>query len=129
MPLLKGEVKESPRKEFLYWSDDGELLAVRLGFWKFTFSEQRVRAGLEVWREPFVHMRVHRLYNLRTDPFEEAPDSTMYYEEWFAKHAFLVVPAQTMVAKWLSTLKEFPIRQRPASFNLDSVVGKMMPRT
>jgi len=60
---------------------------------------------------------------------EGAPESTMYYEEWFAKHAFLVVPAQALTAKWLSTLKEFPIRQRPASFNLDSVVERMMPRT
>jgi arylsulfatase len=129
IPFLKGEAKESPRKEFLYWSDDGELLAVRVGDWKFTFSEQRVRGGFDVWREPFVHMRAHRLYNLRMDPFEEGPDSNMYYEEWFAKHAFLVVPAQTLTAKWLSTLKEFPIRQRPASFNLDSVVEKMMPRS
>ncbi|HSU98879.1 MAG TPA: arylsulfatase [Roseiarcus sp.] len=129
VPYFKGEVKESPRKLFLYWSDDGELLAVRAGIWKLTFSEQRVKGGLDIWREPFVHMRVHRLYNLRMDPFEEASDSTMYYEEWFAKHAFLVVPAQGATAQWLSTLKEFPIRQKPASFNLDSVVEKMMPKT
>jgi arylsulfatase A-like enzyme len=129
IPYLKGEEKESPRMLFIYWSDDGELLAIRTGDWKLTFSEQRVRAGFDVWREPFVHMRAHRLYNLRMDPFEEAPDSNMYYEEWFAKHAFLVVPAQTLTAQWLATLKEFPIRQRPASFNLDSVVEKMMPRT
>jgi arylsulfatase len=66
---------------------------------------------------------------MRIDPFEEGPDSNMYYEEWFAKHAYLVVPAQAIVARWLSTLKEFPIRQRPASFNLDSVVERMMPKT
>jgi arylsulfatase A-like enzyme len=129
IPYLKGEVEESPRKLFLYWSDDGELLAVRYENWKLTFSEQRVKGGFDVWRDPFVHMRAHRLYNLRMDPFEEASDSNMYYEEWFAKHAFLVVPAQTATAQWLATLKEFPIRQRPASFNLDSVVEKMMPRT
>jgi arylsulfatase len=128
MPFFKGETKEAPRKEFLYWSDDGELLAVRLGNWKLVFTEQRAK-GLDVWREPFVHLRAHRLYNLRSDPFEEGSETNMYYEEWFAKHAFLVVPAQEVVAKWLSTLKEFPIRQRPASFNLDSVVQKMMPKS
>jgi arylsulfatase A-like enzyme len=129
IPYLKGEVEGTPRKLFLYWSDDGELLAVRYDSWKLTFSEQRVRGGFDVWREPFVHMRAHRLYNLRMDPFEEAPDSNMYYEEWFAKHAFMVVPAQTATAQWLASLKDFPIRQRPASFNLDTVVEKMMPRT
>lgn len=128
LPFLRGDVDESPREGFLYWSDDGDLLAVRVGPWKATFAEQRHR-GLDVWREPFSEMRVPKIFNLRSDPFEAGDDSSLFYDKWVADRAFLLVPAQALVAKWLESLKEFPIRQKPASFNVDEVVEHLMPRT
>jgi len=127
LPFLKGEVDKSPRQGFLYWSDDGELLAIRVGNWKMVFLEQRSK-GLSVWREPFSQMRIPKLFNLRSDPFERGEESTMFYDRWFAEHVYLQVPAQAIAAKWLESFKEFPIRQKPASFNLDRVVETLMPK-
>ena len=95
IPLLKGDVKESPRKEFLYWSDDGDLLAIRVNQWKVSFLEQhgkvsdRYPAG--VWSSQFTHLRVPNLYNLRSDPFERGTDSQLY-ADWFMHRVFLFVP-------------------------------------
>jgi arylsulfatase len=127
IPFFKGEVSESPRKEFLYWSDDGDLLAIRLDNWKVVFLEQRSK-GLSVWREPFSQMRIPKLFNLRSDPFERGEESTLFYDKWFADHAFVQVPIQAVAAKWLETFKEFPIRQKPASFSLERVMEKLMPK-
>ena len=91
------------------------------------FLEQRSK-GLSVWREPFSEMRIPKLFNLRADPFERGEESTLFYDKWFADRAFLQVPAQALVAQWLDSFKEFPIRQKPASFNLDRVVEKFMPK-
>ena len=128
MPFLKGEVKESPRKEFLYWSDDGDLMAIRVKDWKVTFLAQYVEIGpkmpLGVWQGEFTKLRAPLLYNLRADPFERGTDS-IYYGDWHAHRAFLMVPAQAFVAQWLQSFKEFPQRQKPASFNLDEVMRKM----
>ena len=123
MPFLKGEVKESPRKEFLYWSDDGDLMAVRLGNWKIAFMEQE-NTGFNVWKREFNKLRVPTTYNLRADPFERGPESFLQ-AKWQADRAFILVPAQAFVANWLATFKEFPQRQKPASFNLDEVMRKM----
>jgi arylsulfatase len=124
LPFLKGEVKENPRKGLLYWSDDGDLLALRVGNWKLTFMEQRGH-GLEVWREPFVAMRMPRIHNLRSDPFERASeDATMFYDKWMADRAFLLVPAQMIVGEFLKTFKDFPPRQTPASFSVDQAIEK-----
>jgi arylsulfatase len=128
LPFLKGDVEESPREGFLYWSDDGELLAVRVRNWKMVFSEQK-GYGISVWREPFDNLRFPKLFNLRSDPFEAAEDSTVFYDKWTADRMFMQVPAQAIVAKWLESLKEFPIRQRPSSFSVDQVVQKFMPKT
>src|SRR5215475_4995925 len=108
MPFFKGEVKESPRKEFLYWSDDGDLLALRIGEWKIVFKEQ-LHTGLGVWSGEFTNLRVPKLFNLRADPFERG-DESMLYDKWMADRAFVVVPSQAVVAQWLSSFKEFPIR-------------------
>jgi len=126
LPFLKGEVEKSPREGFLYWSDDGDLLAIRVGNWKVTFEEQRGK-GLDVWREMFATMRIPKMYNLRADPFEEGEDS-FFYGKWMVDRAFLLVPAQAIIAKWLESFKEFPIRQKPASFSVEEVVEKMMSR-
>ena len=116
LPFLRGEVKENPRKGFLYWSDDGDLMSLRVGNWKCTFMEQRGK-GLGVWEEPLVPMRVPNIYNLRSDPFERASeDATMFYGKWKVDRAFLLVPAQEIVGQFLATFKEFPRdRSRQAS--------------
>lgn len=126
MPFLRGDVEKSPRQGFMYWSDDGELLAIRVENWKATFLEMRSK-GLGVWREPFSTLRVPKLFNLRADPFEQGDDSSLFYDKWNADHAFMLVPAQAIAAQWLESFKEFPIRQRPAAFNLDRVVEQFMP--
>jgi arylsulfatase len=124
-PFFKGEVKESPRKEFLYWSDDGDLMAIRVMDWKVSFLEQ-YHEGLDIWLKEFTKLRGPLLYNLRSDPFERGPNSFLY-DDWQAHRVFLFVPAQALVAKWLESFKEFPIRQKPASFNLDEVMRKLAP--
>jgi len=124
LPFLKGEVKENPRKGFLYWSDDGDLMALRVGNWKATFMEQRAK-GWGVWQEPLVSLRVPLIFNLRSDPFERASeDAMMFYGKWSADRAFLLVPAQAIVGEFLKTFKDFPPRQRPASFSIDQALEK-----
>ena len=124
LPFLKGEVNENPRKGFLYWSDDGDLMALRVNQWKCTFMEQRAR-GMDVWREPLVAMRVPKIYNLRADPFERADeDADMFYAKWLMDRAYLLVPAQAIVGEFLKTFKDFPPRQKPASFSIDQALEK-----
>jgi len=125
MPFLKGEVKESPRQGFIYWSDDGDLLAIRVNDWKISFMEQE-HTGIEVWEREFTNLRVPRIYNLRSDPFERGPESVLY-NRWRIDHVFVQVPAQTLAAKWMESFKEFPPTQKPASFNLSRVMEQMMP--
>jgi arylsulfatase len=129
IPFFKGEVKESPRKEFLYWSDDGDLLAIRVNEWKVSFLEQHGKVSDKypagVWASQFTRLRVPTLYNLRADPFERGPDSQLF-ADWYMHRVFLFVPSQAIVAKWLESFKEYPIRQKPASFNLDEVMRKLM---
>ena len=124
LPFVKGEVKENPRKAFLYWSDDGDLMALRVGNWKCTFMEQRAH-GFKVWEEPLVAKRVPDLYNLRSDPFERATeDADLFYAKWKADRAFLLVPAQAIVAEFLKSFQDFPPRQKPSSFSVDAALAK-----
>ena len=123
LPFFKGEVKESPRKEFLYWSDDGDLFAIRVLDWKISFIEQ-YEQGLAIWLKNYTKLRGPYLYNLRADPFERGTYSS-WYPDWQAHRMFLIVPAQAVVGKWLESFKEFPIRQKPASFNLNEVIQKL----
>jgi len=125
LPFLKGEVKENPRPGFLYWSDDGDLMALRYGNWKVHFSEQRAE-GFDTWQEPFVPLRVPMLVNLRTDPFENAPVSAdIYYKKWRLDRVYMLVPAGAIVAQYMQTLMEFPPRQRPDSFTVGDVMAKL----
>jgi arylsulfatase len=114
----------SPRREFFYFNDDGELVALRYNHWKLVFAEQRAH-GFEVWQEPFVTLRVPKLFNLRSDPFETADHEAMDYDRWFVEHLFLLVPAQQYVAQFLSTFREFPQRQKVGSFNLNQVLQSL----
>jgi arylsulfatase A-like enzyme len=122
-PFFKGEVKESLRKEFLYWNDDGELVAIRVNEWKMVFKEQNHK-GLGVWQGQFTSLRAPKPFNLRADPFERG-DESIEYNKWLAERMFLMVPAQAIAAQWIQSFKEFPIRQKPASFNLDEVMAKL----
>jgi arylsulfatase len=124
MPFLKGEEKENPRKAFFYWSDDGDLVALRFESWKVHFMEQRAH-GLNIWREPFTPMRIPKLFNVRSDPFESADENaSVYYDRWFAAHGYILVPAQAFVGAFLKTFEEFPPRQKPASFSIDQALEK-----
>lgn len=124
-PALRGEA-EWPRKEFIYWTDDGSVAALRYGNWKVTFLEQQAE-GLKVWQEPFVTLRAPKITNLRMDPFERAEEeNAMGYQRWYMERMFLIAPAGAYVGKWLQSFKEFPPRQKPGSFNLERVMEAVM---
>ena len=125
LPYWKGEVKENPRPGFLYWSDDGDLMALRYGNWKVHFAEQRAE-GFDTWEEPFVHLRVPKLFNLRSDPFENASVAgDLKYKQWRVDRVFLLVPAAALVGQYMQTLMQFPPRQRPDSFTVGDVMEKL----
>ena len=126
LPFLSGKEKESPRKGFLYWSDDGDLMALRVHQYKIVFAEQR-STGLDVWREPLSVMRIPKMFDLRSDPFERGEES-FSYNDWFVEHVPYQYLAQAVVHEWLESFKEFPPRQKPASFSIDQIVEKLMPR-
>lgn len=125
LPYLTGEEKESPRRELFYFSDDGDLTALRYDDWKLIFMEQRVEGTLRIWAEPFVPLRVPLILNLRRDPYEMAPITSNTYYDWFLDHAFLVIPAQAIVGDFLMTFKDYPPRMKAASFSLDKVMEKL----
>jgi arylsulfatase A-like enzyme len=121
LPALKGEGKW-PRKEFLYWTDDGSVAALRYDNWKATFLKQNA-LGLRVWQQPFEELRAPLLTNLRMDPFERAEEeNAMGFQRWWIDHAFAVAPAAVYVGQWLQSFREFPPRQKPGTFNLDRVM-------
>ena len=125
-PFLSGKEKESPRKGFLYWSDDGDLMALRVHQYKIVFAEQR-STGLDVWREPLSVMRIPKMFDLRSDPFERGEES-FSYNQWFVEHVPYQYLAQAVVHEWLESFKEFPPRQKPASFSVDQILEKLMPK-
>jgi arylsulfatase len=112
-----------PRHEFFYFNDDGSLVALRYNQWKLVFAEQRAH-GFDVWQESFVPLRVPRLFNIRSDPFENAEHSWEYWR-WRLDRAFLLVPAQQYVGQFLSTFREFPPSQKVGSFSLDKVLESL----
>ena len=124
LPYLTGAVDASPRQFFFYVSDDGDLTALRMDNWKFVFMEQRATGTLRVWAEPFTELRVPKIFNLRTDPFERADITSNTYYDWMIDRAYLLIPAQGFVAQMAATLQEFPPRQESASFT----VGKMLEK-
>jgi arylsulfatase A-like enzyme len=124
LPYLKGETKETPRKFFFYIDDDGQLVALRYEDWKLVFMEQRAKQ-LACWVEPFVPLRIPKIFNLRRDPFERADENSNTYWDWMIDHAFMLIPAQALVAQQIQSFKDFPPRQKPASFNLDRVMEQL----
>jgi len=125
LPMLRGETGKSGRHEIFYFSDDGDLTALRYDDWKVIFMEQKAQGTFRVWMEPFVPLRVPLIENLRRDPYERATITSNTYHDWQIDRAFLLVPAQAYVAKFLETFKEYPPRQKAASFSLDKVMEKM----
>jgi len=124
IPYLTGEVKESPRETFFYISDDGDILAIRHKDWKAVLMEQREKTCL-LWAEPFVSLRIPKIFNLRRDPFERADDNSNTYWDWVFDHVFLVYGMQALVAKEIENFVKYPPRQKPASFNLDAVLAQL----
>jgi arylsulfatase len=124
LPYLSGETDIGPRREFFYFSDDGNLVGLRYNNWKVVFAEQRAH-GLDVWQDPFVQLRLPKIFNLRTDPFERADHEAIGYGRWRFDRLFLLVPAQAFVGNFLGTFQEFPPRQKPSSFSIDQVLEGM----
>ena len=122
LPLLTGETDESPRREVFYFSDDGDLTALRYEDWKIIFMEQRVEGTLQIWAEPFVPLRMPLIFNLRRDPFERAQKTSNTYYDWLIDRAYLLVPAQAYVRGFMETFRDYPPRQKAASFSLDKVM-------
>jgi arylsulfatase len=120
LPFFTGEVKDNPRRGIMYWSDDGDLMALRVDQWKVVFLEQRA-TGFEVWQDPFVGLRTPKLYNLRSDPFERG-DESIFYGKWMADRMFVFVPAQEIVGQFLQSFAEFPPRQKPSSFSIEAAL-------
>jgi arylsulfatase len=120
LDYLSGNVKDSPRHEFIYVNDDGQIVALRYDDWKAVFLENRGEA-FEVWREPFTELRVPLLFNLRRDPFEKAQHNSNTYNDWFLERVYVLAPMQSLAAKFLMTMKEYPPSQTPGSFNLEKV--------
>jgi arylsulfatase A-like enzyme len=125
VPYLTGETNKSPRESFLYINDDQQLTGLRYDNWKIVFMEQRAPGTLLVWAEPFTSLRVPKVFNLRTDPYERADITSNTYYDWLMDHVYVLVPAQDYVGNFLMTFKDYPQRQKAASFNLDEVLAKL----
>jgi arylsulfatase A-like enzyme len=125
VPYLSGEAEKSPRDSFIYCNDDQQVTGLRYDNWKLVFMEQRAQGTLRIWAEPFVTLRVPKIFNLRLDPYERADVTSNTYYDWLLDHAYLLVPAQDYVGKFLMTFRQYPQRQKAASFNLDEVMQKL----
>jgi arylsulfatase len=121
---LTGKTDQSPRREFWYVNDDGQVVAARYDDWKVVFLENRGQA-FGVWREPFVELRVPLLFHLRRDPFEKAQHNSNTYNDWFLDRAFVIVPIQTLAAQFLKSMQDYPPSQTPGSFNLSAIEEKL----
>ena len=119
LPYLTGQSEASPRRGFFYFSDDGDLTGLRYDNFKFVFLEQRATGTLQVWAEPFTKLRIPKIFNLRLDPYERASETSNTYYDWLLDHAFMLVPAQAYVQQFMATFKEFPPRQKAASFTVE----------
>jgi len=128
LPYLQGETDECPRQWFFYTNDDGLIVCIRYGDWKAVFYEQRAKT-MQLWSDPFVALRLPKIFNLRRDPFERADENANGYWNWLLEHVFVIYPMQALAAEQLQSFREFPPRQDPASFNLDAVIKQMTAAT
>ncbi|MBS1972086.1 MAG: sulfatase-like hydrolase/transferase [Bdellovibrionales bacterium] len=125
LPYLTGKEEKGPRKGFIYFDDDGQVVALRFDNWKVCFLVQRMQGTLGVWAEPFVPLRVPMIYNLRTDPYERADITSNTYYDWFLENDYIALAAQSIMAEFAKSLKEFPPKQKPASFTIDQAMVKL----
>ena len=125
LPYLTGKAEKSPRESFFYISDDGDLVALRYDNWKMLFVIQEAEGTFYVWMSPFTKLRIPFILNLKLDPYERAPITSNTYYDWMLNHSYLAVPAQKYVADFLATFREFPPRQKAASFSVDQVLSVM----
>jgi arylsulfatase A-like enzyme len=125
LPYLTGEQKESPRNFFFYFSDDGDVLGLRFDNWKIVFMEQRTKGTMAVWADPFTPLRMPKMFNLRTDPYEFADITSNTYYDWFLHNAYFIYVAQAGAAKFAETFKDFPPVQKPNTFTIDDAMAKM----
>jgi arylsulfatase len=125
LSYLTGQQERSERKEYFYFSDDGDLLAMRYENWKVVFAEQRAPGTLRIWADPFVMLRLPKLFDLRADPYERADVTSNTYYDWFISQPYIVFAASQEVARFLATFKDFPPRQRAASFTIDQIMENM----
>ncbi len=125
LPHITGEEADSPRKFFFYFSDDGDVLGIRYDNWKLCFMEQRCQGTLQVWAEPFTRLRLPKLFNLRTDPYERADITSNTYYDWLLYNMYFLYAAQFAAGKFAETFKDFPPAQKPGSFTIDDALTKM----
>jgi hypothetical protein len=125
VPYLTGQAKESPRKLLIYLSDDGDVLGIRYDNWKLAFIEQRCHGTLQVWAEPFTRLRVPKIFNLRTDPYERADQTSNTFYEWLLRHIPMLYGAQALAGQWAATFKDFPPIQKPNTLTLDDALKAM----
>ena len=121
MPYLTGQQPKGERKEFYYFNDDGVLVSMRFDNWKVVFAEQREPGGFAVWSNPFVPLRVPKLFNLRMDPYERADSVSNQYYDWTVKNSYLLAQGVGKAARFLQTFVEYPPSQKPASFSIDQI--------
>jgi arylsulfatase len=124
LDYFTGKAKESPRQTFFYVNDDGQLCALRFGDWKAVFMEQRAKQ-FACWSEPFVTLRIPKLFHLRRDPFERADENSNSYQNWWLEHTFILDVAAQVVEHEMQSFVEFPPRQKPQSYNLDGVMDHL----
>ena len=128
MDYLSGKTETSPRNEFIYVGDDGNIMSIRVGDWKATYLENRAHQ-LQVWREPFIKLRMPLLFNLRRDPFEKAYENSNTYHDWMIDRAYVLGPMQTVAARFLMTMKEYPPSQKPGDWSLESLEKQIKDMT
>jgi arylsulfatase len=125
LPYLTGQQPQSPRRDFIYFNDDGDLVALRYENWKIVFEEQRAPGTMRVWAEPFTPLRLPKMFDLRADPYERADITSNTYYDWFMSKAYITFGAQAVVARYLQSFREFPPSQRAASFTIDQAMEKL----
>ena len=125
LPYLTGEEEKGPRPGFMYFSDDGELVCLRYDNWKLVFGEQRTKGTLQIWQEPFVSLRIPKIFNLRTDPYERADITSNTYWDWVIDHAWILYPMADVIGPFLKSFEAFPPAQKPGSFTIGDAFKTM----
>jgi arylsulfatase len=126
VPYLTGQQPNSARSSFIYFNDDGDLVALRYGNWKLVFEEQRAPGTLRIWAEPFTPLRVPKVFNLRSDPYERADVTSNSYYDWLMSDgAAGIIAGPAIAAQFLATFRDYPPSQRAASFSIDQLMAKV----